>query len=273
MTESSCFERPVHDVMRAPVHTLAEDDRLSLALERLTMHRVAAMPVLDGTLRLAGVLSRTDLLRAGRIRVTTGIREHVVTIPDGFVREHMTPEVHVVDPTHTLRRCARRMVDRHVHRLFVARDRHPVGVVGTREMTRVVADSDNTLPLDRLMSTSVLSIDADEPLSLAVDRLAATHVHGLLVMEKGWPTGLFTQEDALGARHAQPSRPVSEHMDYAFVCAPAKLAAARVATRMLVTGVRHALAVDEREVVGVVTGMDFARVVAGVVDDARTGPR
>lgn len=53
----------VSEVMRAPVITVAPDDPLKSAAERMTSARIGGLPVVDGD-RIVGVITERDLLRA-----------------------------------------------------------------------------------------------------------------------------------------------------------------------------------------------------------------
>jgi len=97
----------------------------------------------------------------------------VLSVPDARVAEHRTADFAVVTPETPMHEVARQMVSRHVHRMFVVEDRRIAGVLTTRDVVRLVADVRSPIPLARMMTTSVVSIRADEPLSLAVDRLPA----------------------------------------------------------------------------------------------------
>ncbi len=55
-------ERPVAELLHAPVHTAAADEDLAAAAARLRDRRVNALPVVDGD-RLVGMLTTSDCLQ------------------------------------------------------------------------------------------------------------------------------------------------------------------------------------------------------------------
>jgi CBS domain-containing protein len=108
----------------------------------------------------------------------------------------------------------------------------------------------------------VVSVEAQEPVSLAVDRLVASHHRHLVVLEDGWPAGVFGQREALAARSARASSPVDHWMSPAYLSERPDTPAHRVAARASATRAHCVLVADGPRLEGVVTGMDFARLVA-----------
>jgi CBS domain-containing protein len=257
------FAQPVLEHMVSPVHTIADGDKLERADRELSRLHISALAVTDRSGAMVGVLSRTDLIRAGRVRRVGGRRELSLSLPDASVREHMTSTVEVVAPDTSLAEAARRMLRQHVHRLFVAEDRRPLGVVSTKEMVSAVVQARVALPIAELMHGSLVTVQANEPVALAVDRMTAAHHSGLLVLEGGWPVGIFTQADALAAQEAPAADPVESWMDTRFVCLPLATPVFRAGEQALATRARRVLAIDASGLRGVLTGMDFARLVQG----------
>lgn len=256
------FETPVGEYMIAPVHSVRDRESVLEALRKTAELDVSGLPVLDGDGRLTGVITRTDLLRAGRVRVVGARREHVVTLPDAKVRELMTPTVEVVHRETPLSQAARRMTRQRIHRLYVTDEDTLVGVISTRETMRAVVESRLARPIGELAKSSLVVVEASDPLSLAVDRMAATHHTGLVVIDHEWPVGVFTQTEALAARDAPPDHRIEEWMDPGVLYLPAGMPAYRAGAQALATRARRIIVSDAGRVKGIVTGMDFAHVVA-----------
>lgn len=256
------FNVPVRDYMVAPVFKSKPTDHLSDVDRTMRELDISALPVVDSKDTLVGVISRTDLLRAGRVRVqTNGRRQHLLTLPDAKVREVMEQTVEVVTPSTTLSEAARRMNRARIHRLYVAEDSQVQGVVSTQEMMQAIADANIRIPLEGLMSTGVVSAKADEPLSLGIDRIAAARHPAIVVMDDEWPVGIFSQAEALASQEAPPDHPIAEWMNTQILCLPTRMPVSRAAQQAISTGARTILAVDREQVRGIVSGTDFTQLV------------
>lgn len=55
----------VHDVMSRPVQVVGPDDTVATAAARMQVAGVRALPVVDGTHTLVGIITTSDLLLAG----------------------------------------------------------------------------------------------------------------------------------------------------------------------------------------------------------------
>jgi len=67
------MKRTVNDIMTSEFIYVGTDTRLTRVLQLMVDHRIRSMPVIDGDQRLAGIVSREDVMRALR-RCSTGGR-------------------------------------------------------------------------------------------------------------------------------------------------------------------------------------------------------
>ena len=58
------MRRTVADIMTSEFIYVGTDTRLTRVLQLMVDHRIRSMPVIDGDQRLAGIISREDLMRA-----------------------------------------------------------------------------------------------------------------------------------------------------------------------------------------------------------------
>jgi CBS domain-containing protein len=65
------MKRTVADIMTSDFIYVGTDTRLTRVLQLMVDHRIRSMPVIDGDQRLAGIISRQDVMRALR-RCTGG---------------------------------------------------------------------------------------------------------------------------------------------------------------------------------------------------------
>lgn len=255
----SPFEQPVRCFMSSPVHTISASEDVQEAERRLRALRVSSLAVTNGKdHHLAGVISRTDLLALGRFRAEEGDKNALLRLPHEGLGEVMHRHPICVPPEAPLSAAARRMVEHHIHRVFVTEGERLVGVLSTRDVLRAVVESRVARPISAFMSAPMLSVETTDPVSLAVDRLAQERVQGLVVLEREWPVGIFTQVEALEARDVGAATPVEEVMSCALLCLPVDTPLHRAAAQMAATRARRVVAVDRRQAMGVLTGMDLA---------------
>jgi len=248
----------------SPVRTVAETESVASVEQELSKLGISALPVVDRAGALVGVISRTDLLEAGRVRVlVNGRRRKALTLPEAPARELMTATVELVAPETPLSEAARRLVRNHIHRLYVSEGRYPLGVLGSKEIMWAVFEAKLATPIAEAMHGPLVVVSAGDPLSLAIDRIALSHHSGLVVVEDGWPVGVLTQADALAAREAAPDDRVDNWMDPRVICLPLAMPLYRAAEQAVATGARRVLAVNGKGVRGILSALDFARVVKG----------
>jgi CBS domain-containing protein len=257
------MEGLVSEYVRVGVLTVAAAADLAEADAMMARHGVSDLLVVDhgdGT-RPVGVISRSDLLRVGRIHARAVARPAVLTLPQRPVGEVMTHGVVTVPLAATLRDAARLIVDKKVHRLFVADGEAVVGVLSARELQLAIIDARIETPLQAFMISPPVFVDAASPLWVAADLLARGAPGGAVVMEGGYPVGLFGQDDALAARDVPGETPVGEVMSHALVSLPADLPLHRAAALAAETHARCVLALEGEEVKGLLSGLEFARAV------------
>lgn len=251
----------VSEYMVTPVHTAHQSERLPVIEQRMRELSISALPVVDDTGQLGGVITRSDLMRIGRMKARG--RRRMLALPDSKVGEHMSSPVEVTSATASLAEAAKRMVRRHVHRLYVTHTRRADGVLTTRDLMLAVSDARVPDPVRGMMSPKIVTVQTTDPISLAVDRLVASQHHALVVMDESWPVGVFAQREALGAKDAAAGAPVEDWMSPAIVCVSPDLPAHRAAAHAQASEARALLVTEGAELLGVVTAIDFAALVAG----------
>ena len=66
-------------------------------------------------------------------------RERCVEARTVTVRDVMTPVIHQVPVTASVREAARIMVNQHIHRLVVTQGKEPVGIITSMDVLKIVA--------------------------------------------------------------------------------------------------------------------------------------
>lgn len=254
------YAMPIALYLSAPVVAARPTTSLREAHGLLLERRISSLPVIDGEGALVGVVSRTDLLRVGSREAGRRPDAALLSFPERAVSDVMTRDALTLSAEASVAEACALLVDNHVHRIFaLAADGRLAGVFSTKDVMAALADKRDTRPLSELMSHPVITVRVEEPLSLAALRLERAHVHGVVVLEGEWPVGIFTQVEALASRELPRETPVEEVMSPALLCYDARSPVHRAATQARALDVRLVVATEERRVVGVLSGTDFAR--------------
>jgi CBS domain-containing protein len=126
----------VGELMSIDPITIGADEPAHAAEQLMAERRVSGLPVVDRGGHLVGVVSQTDIVRAHAAGQT------LAAWPGLAVRHLMTAPALTVRVDESLIDAARRMEERHVHRLVVvASDGDtPIGVVSTLDLVGTLAD-------------------------------------------------------------------------------------------------------------------------------------
>jgi CBS domain-containing protein len=130
------LDQTVLEAKRYGVYHCDRCQTLGDAALRMSEEDVSALVISDKEGYLAGVISRTDLLRA--------LLEHE-NWQDQSIQEYMNADVITVSPQITLQEVARLLLDRHIHRVVVVQDeagkKRPISVVSAADIVYHMAKS------------------------------------------------------------------------------------------------------------------------------------
>jgi len=251
----------VAEHMSSPAHVIGADAELTQADALLLEHNISSLAVVESGAPV-GVITRTDLLKAGRRNAGARPESKLLELPERSVREEMTEGVRSVPASASAAEAAALMDKHNIHRVFVTEGDRLVGVLSTRDLMVLIRGSKAEQPLSEWMTTPIFTIPADALISTATDRLSEAHVSGLLVVEDGWPIGVFTQREALESQDLRRTKLVDDVMNPALVCLPEETRMHRAAHHATAMRARRIVAVRHREAVGILSGLNFARFVA-----------
>ncbi len=127
----------VADLMQRKVKTIASDATVAEAIVSLADAHISGMPVVDGTGRVIGIVSSTDVLTAEAEAEDRDARQALLDATT--VRDVMTPRPYTIAPEEDIREAACQMLYGEVHRLFVAEGDQVVGIITTTDIVRAVA--------------------------------------------------------------------------------------------------------------------------------------
>lgn len=262
------FDAPVSVHMSAAAHTVGPEARLP-EVERLLVHSAfSGIPVVDDKLQPLGVITRTDLLRVGAVSAVTGTSRTKLVVPDRRVGDVIHGEPLCVSHGAPLEEAARIMREHHVHRVLVVSGRRLVGIVTSWDVVRAIAEARVALPIGRMMSSPVLTVPPTLSTGMALAQLAKAHVRALVVVESGWPVGVFAQREALVAERWPSRTQVDRWLDPALLTLPPNFPAYRAAAQAIATGTRTITVMDLEGVCGIVTATNFLFVTPNAALDA-----
>jgi CBS domain-containing protein len=251
-TPKAHLQGSIASYVQRDVATVDRSASLADVARTLEERRCSSVPVLEGG-AVVGVISRTDLLRHGR-RDSAGHGAPLAPLSAHQAGEVATQPAVVVHAEARLSEVAALLVERRIHRVFVVDDARLTGVFSTLDLMRAIGRQKLVTPIDEVMSKPVFTISVSATLAHATDRLASAHVSGVCVVdEEGWPVGLFSPGET----------PLEDVMSYALVCLHGKVPLHRAATLAAESRARRVLVIEHRNVVGVVTPLDFARAASG----------
>jgi CBS domain-containing protein len=258
------FSVAVSEYMTTPVLTVKASTPLSEADALMRDRGVSSLAVVSDEGALDGILSRTDLLRVGSRQAGRRKGASLLTYPpSATVGDAMTKDVEAVEADLTCAEAAALMVKKRFHRLLVRLDGELVGVASTFDLMQLVVDQKLNKPVSEYMSSPLFTVRVDEPISLATERLERAKVTGLVVLDGDWPVGLFTQTEALESRDAERDTPIESVMGTAFLSLEAETPIHRAAAMAVSLGARRVVTMTNGRPKGILTGLDFAKAVAG----------
>ncbi len=117
----------VADLMTKDVLTVEPSDSIGEAAEKMVAAKVGAVVVVEDFVRIVGIVTERDLLRAVASRARAA---------EARVRQWMTPDPLTIEPETTVEDAAKVMFDHNFRHLPVVKDGRPLGIVSLRVLSR-----------------------------------------------------------------------------------------------------------------------------------------
>ena len=200
-----------------------------------------------------------------------------------LVRDLMHRGLFTCRPNATLGQVAVLLNQNHTHALIVTdRDGRALGVISDFDLMAgewLSSDTESLTVMRKLtaadlMSSPVISVEADMPLPDAAREFTQKQISRLLVTENGKPVGVISLSDFVAsiAREEEPKREtVGDVMSDAILVCRGKTPIYSAARAMTSSGYRSVLVVDKGgKPLGVVSGIDLIPFVQNGVDESLT---
>jgi CBS domain-containing protein len=250
-------------LMSSPIVSVAPETRLDAAYRVLAARRISSVPVIDGAGKALGVLSLTDLLRLGRLEPASLAGLRPLDLPEDPVSDHMHKGVQTVRPDAPVTVAAHAMVEHRIHRVYVEDEGVLAGVFSIDEVLVAVRNLRISTPIGEVMTKPVITLPVSATVTQATARLDAVGVTGIAIVDEyGHAVGVFTQVEALSARDMAPSANVEEVMSFSLLSQHGKTPLYRAAAHAYEAGARRVFVVENGKLHGLLTGLDFARLLA-----------
>ncbi len=117
----------VADLMIKNVLTVEPSDTIGEAAEKMVAANVGAVVVVEDMVRIVGIVTERDLLRAVASRARAA---------EARVRQWMTPDPVTIEPDVEVEEAAKIMFDHNFRHLPVVKDGRPLGIVSLRLLAR-----------------------------------------------------------------------------------------------------------------------------------------
>ena len=121
----------VSDLMVRDVLSVEPSDTIGEAAEKMNAANVGAVVVMEDMVRIVGIVTERDLLRAVAARARAA---------EARVRQWMTPDPVTIDPDTTIEEAAKIMFDHNFRHLPVVKDGRALGIVSLRLLARWAFD-------------------------------------------------------------------------------------------------------------------------------------
>jgi CBS domain-containing protein len=121
----------VADLMVKDVLTVEPSDTIGEAAEKMNASNVGAVVVMEDMVRIVGIVTERDLLRAVASRARAA---------EARVRQWMTPNPVTISPDLTVEEAAKIMFDNNFRHLPVVKDGRALGIVSLRLLARWAFD-------------------------------------------------------------------------------------------------------------------------------------
>mgnify|MGYP000851158429 CR=1 FL=1 len=250
-------------LMTSPVLSVGPDALLDEVHAELVARRISSLPVLDASGKALGLVSYTDLLRVGRMQPASLAGVQTIDLPSEPVKQHMHAGLITVRADTPIHRVAATLVEHRIHRVYVDDDGRIVGVLSLEDLLPAVRSLRLGQAIAEYMSRSLRTVSLATTIAEATAELDHAALQGLVVLDAhGQPVGSFTQTEALACRDLLPETEVEVAMSHGLLCLHSTTPLHRAAAAAYEARARRLLAVDEGKLVGILTGLDFARALA-----------
>ncbi|MDH3610726.1 MAG: CBS domain-containing protein [Nitrosopumilus sp.] len=114
-----------------------------------------------------------------------------------FVKDVMIDKVAALDSLSMIKDAAKLMDDKNIGCIIVTREELPIGILTERDFVRRIASKEKPLtsPIEEVMSSPLISIDPNETIWEAAEKMKTNNIHKLPVLQDNKIIGIITTSD------------------------------------------------------------------------------
>ena len=114
-----------------------------------------------------------------------------------FVKDVMKTNVISLDSSNTIKDAASKMDEFNVGCVIITKDNTPVGIITERDFVKRIAakNKDLSSPLSDVMSSPLTTINSDETVWEAAEKMKQNRIHKLPVLDDNKVSGIITTTD------------------------------------------------------------------------------
>ena len=114
-----------------------------------------------------------------------------------FVKDVMISNVATLDSSSMIKDAAKLMDEKNIGCIILTEDNLPIGILTERDFVKRIASKEKPLtsPLQDVMSSPLISIDPDETVWEAAEKMKVNNIHKLPVIKENKITGIITTSD------------------------------------------------------------------------------
>jgi len=187
---------PLFRIMSLHPIVVERGDGLVEVVKKFVAHNIGALPVVDETGLIQGIITLRDLVGLlGTGSEPLGVK----------VSELMTRQVTMIDSRSSMADAVHLMSENRVRRLPIVSDnsKAPIGMITNKDILRLlsrIASTEETstfrTKISEIMTRDVISVEADDDIRVAASRMMIFGIGGLAVEENSGPIlGLITERD------------------------------------------------------------------------------
>lgn len=187
---------PLYRIMSLHPIVVEKGDGLAQVVKKFVAHNIGALPVVDETGQIQGIITLRDLVGLlGTGSEPLGVK----------VSELMTKQVTAIDSRSSVADAVHLMSENRVRRLPIVSDgtKAPIGMLTNKDILRLLSRIASTeespgfrTKISEMMTRDVISVEADDDIRVAASRMMIFGIGGLAVEEDSGPIlGLITERD------------------------------------------------------------------------------